>query len=97
MSSRPGWSTEQVPGQLGLHRETLSQTKQNKTKQNKTKQQTKQNPKIKKQKNSYLCPLRLLGIHTEVHITSNPHKDTMIRYYTITINNYNICLGTCSE
>jgi hypothetical protein len=40
LSSRPAWSTEQVPGHPGLHRETLSQnkTKQNKTKQNKTKQ-----------------------------------------------------------
>ena len=24
LSSRPAWSTEQVPGQTGLHRETLS-------------------------------------------------------------------------
>ena len=32
-SSRPAWSTEWVPGQPGLHRETLSQ--KNKTKQNK--------------------------------------------------------------
>jgi hypothetical protein len=30
LSSRPAWSTEWVPGQPGLHRETLSQ-KQNKT------------------------------------------------------------------
>jgi hypothetical protein len=40
LSSRPPWSTEWVPGQPGLHRETLSQknkTKQNKTKQNKQK------------------------------------------------------------
>jgi hypothetical protein len=39
LSSRPAWSTEWVPGQPGLHRETLSRkkTKQNKTKQNKTK------------------------------------------------------------
>jgi hypothetical protein len=44
MRSRPDWSTAQVPGQLELHRETVSQTKQNKTKQNKTKQnKTKQN------------------------------------------------------
>jgi hypothetical protein len=44
LSSRPAWSTKWVPGQPGLHRETLSQnkTKQNKTKQNKTKQNTKQ-------------------------------------------------------
>jgi hypothetical protein len=34
LSSRPAWSTEWVPGQPWLHRETLSQTKQNK--QNKT-------------------------------------------------------------
>jgi hypothetical protein len=37
LSSRPAWSTEWVPGQLGLHRETLSQ----KAKQNKTNKQTK--------------------------------------------------------
>jgi hypothetical protein len=36
LSSRPAWSTEQVPGQPGLHRETLSR-KTKKTKQNKTK------------------------------------------------------------
>jgi hypothetical protein len=39
LSLRPAWSTEWVPGQPGLYRETLSwKTKQNKTKQNKTKQ-----------------------------------------------------------
>jgi hypothetical protein len=40
LSSRPAWSTEWVPGQPGLHRETLSRkTKPNQTKpkQNKTK------------------------------------------------------------
>jgi hypothetical protein len=36
LSSRPAWSTEWVPGQPGLLRETLSW--KNKTKQNKTKQ-----------------------------------------------------------
>jgi hypothetical protein len=41
LSSRPAWSTKWVPGQPGLHRETLS----GKTKQNKTKQ-TKQNRKV---------------------------------------------------
>jgi hypothetical protein len=34
LSLRPAWSTEWIPGQPGLHRETLSW---NKTKQNKTK------------------------------------------------------------
>jgi hypothetical protein len=34
LSSRPAWSTEWVPGQSGLHRETLS--RKIKTKQNKT-------------------------------------------------------------
>lgn len=33
LDSRPLWSTEYVPGQLGLHGETLSQ-KQNETKPN---------------------------------------------------------------
>jgi hypothetical protein len=39
LSSRPAWSTEQVPGQPGLHRETLSQKQQQQQqqKQNKTK------------------------------------------------------------
>jgi hypothetical protein len=35
LSLRPAWSTEWVPGQPGLHRETLSQKNNNKTKQNK--------------------------------------------------------------
>jgi hypothetical protein len=30
LSSRPAWSTEWVPGQPGLHRETLSQEKKKK-------------------------------------------------------------------
>jgi hypothetical protein len=34
LSSRSAWSTEWVPGQPGLHRETLFWKKQNKTKQN---------------------------------------------------------------
>ena len=32
LSLRPAWSTEQFPGQPGLHREMLSQTKTNKQK-----------------------------------------------------------------
>jgi hypothetical protein len=40
LSSRPAWSTKWVPGQPGLHRETLS-PKQNKTKKNKNKQTNK--------------------------------------------------------
>jgi hypothetical protein len=38
LSSRPAWSTERVPGQPGLHRETLSRIKK---KQNKTKKKPK--------------------------------------------------------
>ena len=30
LSLRPAWSTEQVPGQPGLHRETLSQKEKGK-------------------------------------------------------------------
>jgi hypothetical protein len=38
LSSRPAWSTELVPGQPGLYRETLSGIKEKtKTKQNKKK------------------------------------------------------------
>jgi hypothetical protein len=43
LSSRPAWSTERVPGQPGLHRETLSQ---------KTKAKTKTNKQTNKQKSS---------------------------------------------
>jgi hypothetical protein len=32
LSPRPAWSTERVPGQPGLHRETLSQKKKKKKK-----------------------------------------------------------------
>jgi hypothetical protein len=35
LSSRPAWSTEWVPGQPGLHRETLSQKKNKKKKKKK--------------------------------------------------------------
>jgi hypothetical protein len=31
LSSRPAWSTKRVPGQPGLHRETLSQKKTKET------------------------------------------------------------------
>jgi hypothetical protein len=34
LSSRPAWSTDWVPGQPGLHRETLFRKTKNKTKQN---------------------------------------------------------------
>ena len=40
---RPAWSTKRVPGQRGLHRETLSQKKQ---KTNKQQQKTKQKRKV---------------------------------------------------
>jgi hypothetical protein len=34
LSSRPAWSTKRVPGQPGLHRETISQKNQKKKKKN---------------------------------------------------------------
>ena len=37
LSSRPAWSTEWVPGQPGLHRETMSQKTNKKNKKQKTK------------------------------------------------------------
>jgi hypothetical protein len=40
LSSRPAWSTECVPGQQGLYRETLSQKTKNKTKQKQKSRQT---------------------------------------------------------
>jgi hypothetical protein len=38
LSSKPAWSTEGVPGQPGLHRETLSQKKKKKKKRKKEKE-----------------------------------------------------------
>jgi hypothetical protein len=46
LSSRPAWSTEWVPGQPRLHRETLSQKTK---KQNRTKKQNKNKNKNKKE------------------------------------------------
>ena len=40
LSLRPAWTTEQVPGQPGLHKETLSQ-EQNKTNKQKNKKTSK--------------------------------------------------------
>jgi hypothetical protein len=34
LSSKPAWSTERVPGQPGLHRETLSRKTKKKKKKN---------------------------------------------------------------
>jgi hypothetical protein len=48
LSSRPAWSTKWVPGQPGLHKETLS-WKTKKTKTNKTNKQTNKQPPQKKQ------------------------------------------------
>jgi hypothetical protein len=42
LSSRPAWSTERVPGQPGLHRETLSRKTKKKKKKKKKNQPTKQ-------------------------------------------------------
>ena len=49
LSSRPAWFTKQVPGQPGLHRETLFQKKKKK-KKNKTKTKKKQNKTKQKKK-----------------------------------------------
>jgi hypothetical protein len=45
LSSRPAWSTEQVPGQPGLHKETMHQKTKTKTK-TKLKQNIKNKIKI---------------------------------------------------
>ena len=46
LNSKPAWSTERVPGQPGLHGETLSQkNKSNNNNKTKTQQQNKQTNK----------------------------------------------------
>jgi hypothetical protein len=51
LSSRPAWSTEWVPGQPGLHRETLSQkTKTKKEKEKKRKEKKRKEKKRKEKK-----------------------------------------------
>jgi hypothetical protein len=47
LSSRPAWSTEWVPGQPGLHRETLSWKTKQKTKTKTKKPQKTQKPVLK--------------------------------------------------
>jgi hypothetical protein len=44
LSSRPAWSTELVPGQPGLHRETLSQGRGKKKKKKKKKRLAAEKP-----------------------------------------------------
>jgi hypothetical protein len=50
LSSRPAWSTEWVPGQPGLHRETLSWKKKRKEKKRKVKKRKEKKRKEKKRK-----------------------------------------------
>jgi hypothetical protein len=52
LSSRPAWSTDLVPGQPGLHRETLSRETKNKQ----TNKQTKTNKQTNKQKTNQNTP-----------------------------------------
>jgi hypothetical protein len=59
LSLKPARSTEWIPGQPGLHRETLSW--KNKTKQNKTKNKTKQTNK----KKPHLTPKRGLDLQDD--------------------------------
>jgi hypothetical protein len=47
VSSRSSWSTKQVPGQPGLHRETLSQKKKKQKQKTKNKKQKTKNKKQK--------------------------------------------------
>jgi hypothetical protein len=62
LSSRPAWSTEWVPGQPGLHRETLSRKtktknqKQKTNRVNKAASQTIESPRQKKISISCFCP-----------------------------------------
>jgi hypothetical protein len=58
LSSRSVWSTEWVPGQPGLHRETLSQTNKQ---TNKNKKQ-KQRKEIKEQSKLLLCGVKITWI-----------------------------------
>jgi hypothetical protein len=80
LSSRPAWSTDRVPGQPGLHRETLSRktnkTKQNKTKTNKQKTQPTNQPTKQKQKNSptQVQEVLLGGWFGSKHIVANYRK-----------------------
>jgi hypothetical protein len=55
LSSRPAWSTEWVPGQPGLYRETLSR-------KNKTKQTNKQTNKQKDSVNKLTTPSNMGGV-----------------------------------
>jgi hypothetical protein len=59
LSSRPVWSTKWVPGQPGLHRETLSWKQTNKTKQNKQNKQTTKPNQTNKQKNIHRLDIGL--------------------------------------
>jgi hypothetical protein len=63
LNLRPAWSTERVPGQPGLHRETLSRKSKNKTKTKQNKQQQQQKKAKTKQNN----PKSYSDIHTDMH------------------------------
>jgi hypothetical protein len=90
LSSRPAWSTKQVPGQPELYRETLSQknkakTKQNKTKQNKTKQNTQTTTPAPKKK-----PPRSKSTCVYVHGMNSPFCSLFFAYFICITTKYNI-------
>jgi hypothetical protein len=79
VGSRPAWFTEQVPGQPGLQRETLSQH----TKPNQTESKlnihvytfTKKNEKIKGEvKTAYILPCPTIYLHGLFNAQQHPGK-----------------------
>jgi hypothetical protein len=50
LSSRPAWSTELVPGQPGLYRETLSQKREEKRREEKRREEKRREEKRREEK-----------------------------------------------
>jgi hypothetical protein len=75
LNLRPAWSTERVPGQPGLHRETLSwKTKPKPKPKQKTKNQTKTKNKPKQSKTNKQTTKSKLGRKGIIQLTLSDHR-----------------------
>ena len=91
LSSRPAWSTKWVPGEPGIHRETLSQKtnkqKTNKqTKTNKQKTKKKKKEKTKQQQQKVTIRKELKGFHVIVKQFFGVNSEILMFFVILGIN-----------
>jgi hypothetical protein len=80
LSLRPAWSTERVPGQPGLHRETLSQKKKKRKKRKEKKRKERKKKKTNIQLSSPFRQLIYISYCVCLHPSTHTHTQSFSLY-----------------